>query len=75
MIYFIRTTADCLPEHFQAPRTPDTVRRSLDGTRCILAFDDGTAPHGWTDGMTLTTLLEVINAAESRGVWNQTEND
>lgn len=75
MIYYIRTYAECLPEHFQPPRTPDTVRRSLDGTLCILAFDDGTAPHGWADGMTLTALLHVINAAESSGIWNSPDKD
>ncbi len=31
MTYYIRAFADLLPEHFQEPRRPETVRRSVDG--------------------------------------------
>lgn len=74
MIYFIRTFADLSPEHFQAPRRADSVRRSIDGTLCVVAFDPGTAPLGWHDGMSQEEINAVLASSESLGIW-YTEND
>lgn len=71
MIYFIRLVAELLPEHFQAPRTSENVRRSLDGSLCIVAFDPGTEPFDWNDGMTQAAMVEHLNSPESQGVWYQ----
>lgn len=69
MIYFIRTFSGLLLEHFQSPRRPDTVRRSLDGNLCILAFDEGTSPAGRSDGMSQEEIQLRLGSAESEGVW------
>lgn len=69
MSYFIRTYADLSDEHFQAPRTRDSVRRSIDGTLCVVAFDDGTEPEGWDDGMSTAQMAEHLGSAEFVGVW------
>lgn len=69
MVYYIRPFEALSPEHFQQPRTPESVRRSLDGTLCVLAFDDGTQPDGWDDGMDETSFREHLNSPESEGVW------
>lgn len=70
MLYFIRTYDEMEEEHFQAPRTPSSVRRSLDGTLCVLAFDEGTEPTGWTDGVNADAMKEYLRAPEHNGVWH-----
>lgn len=69
MTYFIRPFAELLPEHFQEPRRPDTVRRSLDGVLCVVAFDKGTEPAGWDGGMEREQVSALLSAAESERVW------
>lgn len=73
MIYFIRPFDGLSPEHFQAPRTPESVRRSLDGTLCVLAFDDGTEPEVWEDGVSAEVIAAYLRAPEHSGVWYMPE--
>lgn len=67
--YFIRPVKDVLPEHIQAPRRMETLRRSLDGQLCILVFDEGTEPIGWTDGMDDDSIKALLDAPSSDGIW------
>lgn len=68
-LYYIREFDSLLPEHFQEPRTPNTVRRSIDGSICLLAFYEGTQPDGWHDGMDNEVVKDLLNAPEAFGIW------
>lgn len=72
-VYFIRPTADVLRKDVAAPRTLDTLRRSLDGELCIVAFVNGNVPEGWEDGMTAEECMAIINAPDAMGIWRQPE--
>lgn len=69
MIYFIRPFSALGDEHFQLPRTRDTVRRSLDGMLCIVAFDPGTEPDGWADGMDADTMRILLESEDQVDIW------
>lgn len=72
-VYFIRPTADVVKKDVAAPRTLDTLRRSLDGELCIVAFAQGKVPAGWAHGMTAEECMDIINAPEAMGTWWQPE--
>ena len=75
MTFYIRPFEGLAQEHFQAPRTPDTVRRSIDGLLCIVAFTEGTEPDGWVDGMTEAQAREVVTGDEAKGTWYEQEQE
>lgn len=68
-VYFIRATEELLKQHVAAPRTLDTIRRSLDGELCIVAYDEDQVPTGWVDGMSAEQCMEVVNAPDAMGTW------
>lgn len=71
--YYIRDVADLNEEHYHPPRTPVSVRRNLDGSKCIVAFSPGSEPPEWPQAMTREQLLEIINAPEAAGIWYEAE--
>lgn len=73
LTYYIREFAALKPEHFQEPRRPETVRRSLDGLLCVVAFEPGTEPEGWNDGMEQNAINQLLTAPESESVWYANE--
>lgn len=68
-IYFIREKELLLDEHFVLPRTRDTVRCSIDGTLCVVAFRSDEVPDGWDDGMNGSDMSNYLNREEAAGVW------
>ncbi len=72
-VYFIRPTADVPRKDVAAPRSLETLRRSLDGELCIVAFAQGNEPEGWEDGMTAEECMATINAPDAVGTWWQPE--
>lgn len=69
LIYFIRAVDTLSPEDVAAPRTLDTLRRSLDGELCIVAYDEDQVPTGWVDGMSAEQCMATIGAPDAQGVW------
>lgn len=68
-IYFIRYVNMVGDSRFEAPRTRDTVRLSLGGDLCVLAFTADTAPTTWKDGRNATEMRDYLALPEHEGVW------
>jgi hypothetical protein len=73
-VYFIRYFNMIGDARFAPPRRRDTVRRSLSGTLCVLAFATGNAPREWKDGRTEEEMRDFLSAPESANVWYTPED-
>jgi hypothetical protein len=73
-VYFIRTLADVPDALFAPPRSRDTVRRSMNGELCVLAFAENEVPDGWVDGRTVDEMREHLALPEHEGVWWSAED-
>jgi hypothetical protein len=72
-IYFIRFFNMIGDARFAPPRRRDSVRRSLNGTLCVLAFPAGNAPSSWKDGRTADEIREYLALPEHVGIWYTNE--
>jgi hypothetical protein len=72
-MYFIRPLADVPDALFVPPRSRESVRRSMNGELCVLAFAPDDVPDGWVDGRTVDEMREHLALPEHAGVWYSTE--
>jgi hypothetical protein len=68
-LYFIRYYNLIGDARFAPPRSRPTVRRSLNGVLCVLAFAPGNAPKEWKDGRTAAEMKAFLELPEHEGVW------
>ena len=68
-VYFIRYANLVGDARFAPPRRRDTVRRSLNGVLCVLAFPQANAPKEWKDGRTEEEMRAYLASPEAEGVW------
>lgn len=48
----------------QAPRTVESLRRSLDGSQCVMAWTEGTQPQELGPGMSEEEVRQLMNGPE-----------
>lgn len=68
-VYFIRPTTILGDVDPPGARTPETVRRSLDGKLCVLVYPPGAVPDAWDDGMSADQVRALLQGPEGLGVW------
>lgn len=69
LVYFIRSVEAIAPDEIAPPRGLATVRRSLDGKLCVLAFAPDDIPKGGNDGMPQDEMRAVLSGPDAKGVW------